>query len=291
MRARFFWSETVIGLRRNFLMSLALVIVLGISLFLLGGGWLMYRQAGLMRTFWFNQLQVSVYLTNGVTQAERDQINQQLVALPQVERVTYISKQQAYENFRKAFSDQPDLIKDASPDVLPESFVVKLKDPRQFSIVKSAMTGQPGVDNVQDEHKQLKTIFGVLDGFRNGAWVIALLALAAAISLVATTMKVAAFSRRRETGIMRLVGASNIYIQLPFVLEGALAGLLGGLAAAPLLILAKWGLIDHLLEPSLRFTPWIGWVAVEHMLPVIFIIGMALSSIAATLTLQRYLRV
>src|SRR5207245_2878340 len=106
-----------------------------------------------------------------------------------------------------------DLVANVSPDALPESFRVKLKDPKQFDVVASAFQDRPGVDTVKDLKKVLDPLFKVLGAFQRTAVWVAIIQLIAAILLISNTIRVAAFSRRRETGIMRLVGASNLYIQ------------------------------------------------------------------------------
>jgi cell division transport system permease protein len=109
--------------------------------------------------------------------------------------------------------------------------------------------------------------------------------------LIANTMRVAAFSRRRETGIMRLVGASNLYIQLPFLLEAATAAALGGLFAVAAIVAVKHFLIDGVLAETFRFTSFVGWDTVWAIAPVVFLTGTVLAALAAFLTLRKYLRV
>ena len=113
----------------------------------------------------------------------------------------------------------------------------------------------------------------------------------AAALLIWNTIRVAAFSRRRETGIMRLVGASNFYIQLPFLLEGAIAGLIGAIIASLGLIGVKHFFVDERLEPSFKFTTFIGWEAVWVVVPILLLVGVGLSALASFLTLRQYLRV
>ena len=135
------------------------------------------------------------------------------------------------------------------------------------------------------------TIFRLLTAMQRTALIVAVIELAAAALLISNTIRVAAFSRRRETGIMRLVGASNLYIQLPFLLEGALAGLVGGLLACGLLAVGKHFLIDGVLSTSIKFLPFVSWSDVYAKMPLVIFLGVALSSLASLLTLRRHLRV
>ena len=158
-------------------------------------------------------------------------------------------------------------------------------------MVASAFRDRPGVDTVQDQKKLLENFFKVLNVFQAVALTVAAIQLVAATLLISNTIRVAAFSRRRETGIMRLVGASNLYIQLPFLLEGALAGLVGGALASGLLALGKYVLIDRVLRPSIKFTNFVGWDAVLVIIPYLLLAGVALSSLSSFVTLRRHLRV
>ena len=292
MRARFVLSEMAIGLRRNLSMTIAVVLTVAISLTGLGGAWLVHKQVNTMKDYWFDKIQVSVFLTDGVTQPDRTAIRAELVQLPQVQHVYYESKDQAFERFKVQFKDVPSLVKNTSRDALPESYRVKLKDPRKYQIVKSAVEHMPGVDEVQGRSKALENFFRFLNGLQRIVLFGAALALLATILLIFNTVRLAAFSRRRETGIMRLVGASDLYIQGPFVLEGALAGLVGAALALLLLALFKIVLIDHGVKQVFgNIVRYIGWGAVIQTIPFVLIIGVLLAAITSMATLQRYLRV
>lgn len=302
MRAQFVLTEAWIGLRRNLTMTIALVVVMTISLAFLGYSLLLGTQVNHMKGYWYDKVEVTVYLcgttsSSGncagkeVTQDQRTQIGKDLAAMPQVEKVYYESKQQAYQRFKEQFKDSPDLVANVSPDALPESYRVKLHDPKQFDVVASAFQDRPGVDTVQDLKKLLEPVFRLLDGVSVGAIFIAAIVLTAAILLIIITIRVSTFSRRREIGIMRLVGASNFYIQLPFLLEGAVAGVLGGIFASGVVALGKWFLVDHLLRKYIKFTTFIGWGDVLGTLPWVFLTALLISVVASYLSLLRYLRV
>lgn len=272
-------------------MTFAVIVTVAISLSLLGAGWLIRQQVSTMKGFWYDKVEVSVFLASDVTPAQRDQLGAELGAMPQVKRVYYESKAQAYERFQDQFRDSPDLVKNVTPDALPESFRVKLNDPRQFEVVASAFRNRPGVGNVLHQRRLLDRLFQVLGGLQTAALVIAVVQIVAATLLIGNAIRVAAFSRRRETGIMRLVGASSLYIQLPFLLEGALAGLAGGLIASAALVGIKAAFLDSRLKPVFTFTALIGWHDVLWTLPWLLLIGVGLSGLASFVTLRRYLRV
>ena len=302
MRGQFILSEVGVNLRRNVTMTVAVVVTLMISLTLIGTGLLIREQVAAMKGYWYDKVEVTVYLCGTTSTSpgcagrevrpdERTQLDRALHASPQVRQVFYESKDQAYNRFKEQFKDSPDLVANVNPDALPESYRVKLKDPSKFEVVASAFRDQPGVDAVQDQKKLLENFFRVLNRFQTAAIDVAVIQLLAAVLLISNTIRVSAFSRRRETGIMRLVGASNLYIQLPFLLEGAIAGLLGGALASGLLAFGKYALIDRVLRPSIKFTNWVGWDAVFTLIPLLLVAGVVLSSAASFVTLRRHLRV
>jgi cell division transport system permease protein len=302
MRASFVASEIAVGLRRNLTMTIAVVVTVAISLALFGAGLLIREQVSTMKDYWYDKVEVSVYLCgegsssincNGtaVTDEQRKQLQSDLQSTPLVEKVYYETKEDAYKRFKEQFKDSPDLVQNVTPDALPESFRVKLKDPTQFEVVASAFRDRPGVDEVQDQKALLENFFKLLNTLQLFALIVAGVQIFAAILLISNTIRVAAFSRRRETGIMRLVGASNLYIQLPFLLEGVLAGLVGAAFAAGAIIALKAILIDRLLKPNFPITAYVGWDAVIAVIPLLFLTGMALAGLASFFTLRRHLRV
>lgn len=302
MRANLIASEIGIGLRRNLLMTFAVVLVSFVSLVLVGGAYLARQQVNLMKGFWYDKVEVSIFLCSStsqspscqgkaVTQDERASILADLEATPEVKKVYYESQHQAYERFKEQFKDSPDLVRNVSPDALPESYRVKLKDPTQFAVIQSKFANEPGVDQVTDQRALLERFFKFLNGLTKGAYIGAGLLLVAAALLIFNAIRVAAFSRRRETGIMRLVGASDLFIQLPFLLEGAVAGLVGSLLACGGLALIKTFFIDAVLKKAITFTPFLGWDDVLLAYPLIIVIGVVLSATASFVSLRRYLRV
>ena len=302
MRATFVASEVGGGLRRNLTMTLAVIITVAVSLGLFGASLLVRAQVGTMKDFWYDKVEVSIFLCGKgsdtpscsggeVTQAQRDQIKADLEALrPLVEDIYYESKTEAFQRFKDQFKNSP-IVNSVSENALPESFRVKLSDPTKYDVVASAFAGRPGVDQVNDQRVILDKFFRLLGGLQLIALLIAIVMLVVTVLLIVNTMRVAAFSRRRETSIMRLVGASNFYIQLPFLLEAALAAGVGGLVAIVALILMKGILIDQVLAPSFQFTAFVGWDAVATIAPIVFLTGVVLAGLAAFFTLRKYLRV
>ncbi len=303
MRAQFVLQEIWIGLRRNLTMTIALIVVVAISLSLLGTGLLFIKQVDSTRTYWQGKVEISIYLCtaqsvsvqckqNGPsTAAQRTQLDQTLTALPQVKAVTYETQAQAYQRFKQEFSNSPSFVSTVQQGDIPDSFQVKLKNPQSdYSTVANAVNTKAGVDSVIDDRSILDKFYKLLDGARNAVVIIALVLLIAATLLVANTIRLSAFNRRRETGIMRLVGASNFYIQLPFLLEGVIAGLIGWAVAAGLLIAVKSLWLDNLQQ---YFTFNVGLSAGDLIEVVILAmcVGVVLCGATSFLTLRRYLRI
>jgi len=300
MRSQFVVQEMAIGLRRNLTMTIAAILTSAIALTLLGAALLLYSQVGVMKDYWYGKVEVSVFLcqktsdtpscaSGAVTPAQKTQLEADLRSLPQVQEVFYESQQDAFVRFKDQFK-QSAIVNNVTADQLPESFRVKLKDPKQYVIVASALQGRAGVEEVADSRAILDRLFRLLNGLRNGALVIAIIAVIAMVLLIANTVQVAAFSRRRETGIMRLVGASNLYIQLPFVLEGALAGLVGALTASGLMFAATWGLVTK-AAPAFPFTNFVGYGTAWVVSLLLVLIGVGLSILTSFVALRRYMRV
>lgn len=302
MRAQFVASEVGNGLRRNLTMTLAVIITVAVSLTLFGVSLLVRAQVDTMKDFWYDKVEVSIFLCakgsdtpscagGAVTAAQRDQIEADLESLrPLVQDIYYESQAEAYARFQEQFANSP-IVDSVNESALPESFRVKLDDPTQYDVVASAFAGRPGIEQVNDQRQVLDKFFRLLGGLQAIALIIAVVMLIVTVLLVVNTMRVAAFSRRRETGIMRLVGASNLYIQLPFLLEAAVSAGIGAILAVGGLILAKAVVIDQILAPSFQFTAFVGWDAVAGIAPILIVVGITLSGVAAFFTLRKYLRV
>jgi cell division transport system permease protein len=301
MRSNFVFQEIWVGLRRNLTMTVALIVVVAISLSLLGTGLLFVKQVNSTRTYWQSKVEISVYLCTAssanqachgaVTPQQQAQLQQTLTSMPQVQHVTYVSQQQAYTLFKQDFANDQSYVSTVKETDMPPSFEVKLRHPEaDYNIVASAVTGAPGVDSVIDEMTILSKFYKLLDGARNAVVIVALILIVAAILLVANTIRLSAFNRRRETGIMRLVGASNFYIQLPFLLEGIIAGLLGWALAACLLIGVKSLLLNN-LQQYFSYNVGLSTADLIEVIVLAMCVGVLLCGVTSFLTLRRYLRV
>jgi cell division transport system permease protein len=303
MRAQFVFSEVWIGLRRNLTMTVALVVVVAISLSLLGTGLLFVKQVDNTRSFWQSRVQLSVYLCtkdslggtcqhNGaVTSTEIQNIRSELYATHDILSLQYVTQKAAQQQFEHEFANNEPIVKYTSLDEIPSSFEIRLKNTQaDASSVTSAIDGVQGVADVENDASILDQFYRLLDGARNAVVVIALFLLVAAIMLVANTIRLSAFNRRRETSIMRLVGASNFYVQLPFLVEGVIAGLIGWLVAAGLLVLVKSVLLST-LQSVFPYGVQLSTADLIEVIIVAMITGLLITGSTSFLTLRRYLRV
>ncbi|GAB3246643.1 permease-like cell division protein FtsX [Kineosporia babensis] len=304
MRFQFIVDEILIGLRRNIAMAISVVLVTVVSLFLVGLGFLAQRQVDTMKDYWYDRVQVSIFLCGDgstaagcadgkATEAQKEQIQADLAA-PQlaayVDKVYFETQDEAFKHFKEQFKDSA-LSENVTVDQMPESYRVDLKNPEQYQVVAELFTDKPGVETVESQNEVLDRLFALLNQLKLGAWMLAAVTLICSVLLVATTIRLTAFTRRRETGIMRLVGASNFFIQLPFILESMIAAAVGaGLASVALVGVTKFQIQDRLAQ-SLTFTNYVGVGDALMVVPWLFVIGLGIAGVSAFLALQRYLKV
>lgn len=302
MRLRFILGEVFSGLRRNGTMALSVVLVTFVSLTFVGAAVLTQMQVDNLKADWYSKVEVSVFLcpessphiqcASGIaTPAQEDAIEDVLLngaVAPLVEDVQYESRQEAFEKF-KAY-DIDNTYPTLTADQMQASFRVKLTDPEQFAVVADAVKGMKGVDVVQDQRDIFKGLFSLLNAATIVAAGLAAVMLLAAILLITTTIRLSALSRRRETTIMRMVGSSRVLIQLPFMLEGAVAATLGAvLASATLWAGMRFAVTDWLHQSSL-VVEYISADDVLMVAPWLLAVAAALAVVASLATLGRYTR-
>jgi cell division transport system permease protein len=292
---RYILSEVFTGLWRNVTMTIAMIITMALSLGMLGGGILLFWQVDRMEKFFFARVEVSIFLKADITDEQRSALDQELRADPLVATngVTYESREEAYNNFKQLYRDSPDLVESVKPDTLPESFRVKLKDPEKFKEISERYKDKAGVDDIVDQKELLGRVFDILGSLQTSALLVAIFMGVAALLLVANTIQVAAYSKRREVAVMKLVGASNWFIQAPFVLEAVFAGLIGAIIAFGFLMIGWWVLFSKggsLESLETVLTP-VEWTSVLFMLPILAGIAALVSAVTGWVTLRFYVRV
>jgi cell division transport system permease protein len=296
MRASFVFSEVLTGLRRNVTMTIAMILTTAVSLAMLGGGLLAVRTIDKMKANFLAEVEVQVSLVEDISANDKNcsqplcaGLRESLQNNPGVESVVYENRDAAYERFKKLFASQPELLQLTDRDALPASLQVKLKDPDRTGAIIQEYTGKPGVKQVDDQKKFLDRVFNVFNGIRNIAFGIALVMAIAALLLIANTIQVSAFTRRTEVGIMRLVGATRWYTQLPFLLEAVVAGVVGAVLGIVFLLLAKLSFLDSVLTGEV-FPQITTLELLFPVAPILLAVSIVISAITGYVTLRLYVR-
>ena len=304
MRLQFILSEIGIGLRRNLSMTISVILVTFVSLTFVGAAGLLQMQVSKLKDDWYGKVEVTVLLCpNGSSKvqcAAGEATPEQVTDLeslikspelaPEIQEVWFETKEQAFESFQEYFSGQ-DWAEAIRAEDMQASFRIKLVNPENYQVVSDVLTGRPGVESVEDQRKIFDSLFLVLNRASVLAVGLAAVMLLAAVLLITTTIRLSALSRRRETGIMRLVGASNLFIQLPFMLEGALAAALGAVMAVGGLWLGVKYLVTDWLAGEVSWVPLVGVGEVWTIAPLLLAVAIILAAISSLVTLNRYTKV
>ena len=304
MRFGFMLSEVAQGLRRNLAMVVSIILVTFISLTFVGTASLLQLQIGQMKNYWYDRAQVAVYLCTNVSpeatcprgEASEDvkaQVQERLdspTLAPFIEKYYFEDHEQALANFQEQFAGNA-VAQYVKAEQLNETFWVNLYDPNQSPILTESFAGLAGVEEVRDQRSYLDQIFLILNIASLAAVSIAVLMLVSSALLISTTIRLSAFSRRRELGIMRLVGASNFSIQLPFILEGVVAALIGSMLAGLTVLALVQFFVQGFLAQSLPFTSFVGLSDGMLVVPLLIAVGIVLAAAASGLAIRRYLKI
>lgn len=303
MKLGFILSEMWAGIRSNVSMIISIILVSFVSLTFLAVTLLLQLQITQMKTYWYDRAQVAVYLCSdfspeeacpagGVTETQKVAIKQQLqsdVLSPYIEEFYFESKDDAYTKFIEQFADSQ-AAQYITAEQLNEAYWVNLKDPTQSELIVESFSGLDGVEEIKDQRSYLDEIFSFLNAGSLLAGGVAAVMLLSATLLIATTIRLSAHSRRREISIMRLVGASKFSIQLPFVLEGLLAAVMGGALASGVTVAITHYFVTGFLAQQLAFTSFFTVADALMITPYLIGVGSALAILSSALSIHRYLR-
>lgn len=296
MRFGFLLNEVLTGFRRNVTMTIAMILTTAISVGLFGGGMLVVRLADSSRAIYLDRVESQVFLTEDVSANDSScdttackALREKIETRSDVKAVRFLNRQQAYDDAIRKFPQFKDV---AGKDSFPASFIVKLENPEQHKDFDTAMKGQPGVLDVLNQKELIDRLFAVLDGLSNAAFAVALVQAIGAILLIANMVQVAAYTRRTEIGIMRLVGASRWYTQLPFLVEAMLAATMGvGIAVAGLMVVRALFLENALNQfYHANLIAKVDYADILFITPWLLLLGVAMSGLTAYLTLRLYVR-
>ena len=303
MQLRYVFSELGQGLRRNLSMHIAVVLTLFVSLTLVGLGVLLNQQADKAAEHWGSQLQITVWLckdkdenpacTGEVTDAQKSAITEVVDENPEVADWHTESKEEAFEKVKELLG--PEKFEGPNPaataEDMPESVWIELNDPDEYEGITSAVVGLDGVSGIRDMREVLEPIYGSINALQWGALGTAAFLVLAALLLVGNTIRLAAFARRKEIGIMRLVGASTLYIALPFLLEALVTALIGVVLAAGALGAFMYFGIHERAGDQLKFMPWIGMPEFTVAVLAIAVLGPLLTLLPTLALTRKYLKV
>lgn len=307
MQLRYVFSETATGLKRNVSMTIALVVTIFISLTLVGMGLLLNAQAKEAERTWGDKLQITAMLCNdnslnprcssgAVNDAQKAELRNLMATHPEVKSFEYQSKEEAFEIWKRISiapqdSTERAVFSTVTVDAMPEEYHINLKDPRKFTGIKDALTGMDGVDHVRDLRQVLEPIYFWMSVLKWGALGVAGFLLLAGVLQVGNSIRLAAFARRKEIGIMRLVGASNLYISLPFLLETLAAAVIAiGLSSLALAAFMQFAVYGWLRQNS-RVMPWLDWGDALSAGLWVAVIGILLTAIPTLVMTRKYLKV
>ncbi|QTH60465.1 permease-like cell division protein FtsX [Corynebacterium hindlerae] len=299
MRLGIVFREAFQGLGRNLTMTIALIITTAISLALLATGFLVTGMTERTKDIYLDRVEVIVQFDEKISAGDKDcstpdckEVKQKLETHEGVESVTFRNRQESYDRFVKLFQDtDPLLVQETSPDALPAALHVRLKDPLENEAIDQ-VRDLPQVDGVLDQIDDLRGATDNLNAIRNATFLVAAIQAVAAIFLIANMVQIAAFSRREEMTIMRMVGASRWFTQAPFVLEAVMATFIGACASVAGLLLGKRFVLDKALA-SIYDAQLIAPVTTNDIwlvAPVVAVIGLLFAVITAQLTLRMYVR-
>jgi cell division transport system permease protein len=302
-RIEYYLKETAAALRRNGIVAFAAMSTAFIALFLLGFALLIAREFALIKDAWTGNVEVAVYLQDPVKPEVVADLTDRIQGLPAVAPggVTYEDKAAACERFKSLFANQPVFLENVDCNqVIPTSLRVHLSDPSRFDEITAALGCEvnegkmvcksPGVLQVADFHTILQRLTAITNVLKFGVIAIALIMLVSALFLIANTLRMGMFARRKEIGIMRLVGATNWRIRTPFLIEGLVEALLGAFAAVLALLLLKVVFIDR-LRGEISYVPLIRNADVLAIVPVIVLAAAGVSLIAGWIGMRRFLDV
>ena len=277
-------------------MTIAMILTTAISIGLFGGGLLVVRLADHSRNIYLDRVETQVFLDNDISandpscdSAACKALRSQIEARDDVKSVRFLNRDAAYNDAIRKFPQYKDV---AGKDAFPASFIVKLNNPEQHKAFDQAMIGKPGVLNVLNQKDLIDRLFAVLDGLSNAAFAVALVQAVGAILLIANMVQVAAYTRRTEIGIMRLVGASRWYTQLPFLMEAMLAALVGVVISIVGLVVVRALFLDNALNQFYRanLIAKVDYADIVYISPILVFVGVAMAGIAAYATLRLYVR-
>ncbi len=284
--------ETFRSLARNRWMSFASIGTVTVSLFILGAAVLMVLNTYHIASTIESTVEVSVFLDNDLDQAQVEEINREIKKMPEVSSARLVTREEALANLRQQFGEKSRILAGLGEDnPLPDAFRIKANHPDDVTVLAARLEKLSGVERVRYGKGVVEKMFALTRWVRIFGLSLIILLGAAAVFLIATTIRMAVVSRRKEINIMKYVGATNWFIRWPFFFEGMILGLTGALLAVAVLYLTYSTLVDA-LRNSLAFIPVI--MDMQFLLQIsagLLLAGTFLGAIGSVISVHKYLKV
>jgi len=243
-------KETTNNLRHNLLMTVGAMLTVAVSLVFLGGALLSRQAVNKQTARWRGGVELSVFMKPDASQSQIDAVKAQLDGVPGLKKVRFIDHAAAFKEMKDLFADQPNVVDSLTVEQAPPSFRVVPTRAELVDTIGSRFKDQPGVYQVVYAKDAIRSLIKTSNRKNRVLLTIAAVVLVSAVLLILTTIQLAIFARRREVGVMKLVGATNWFIRIPFMLEGMVQGLVGAVVAFGIVILGRNVVIGLVADPS-----------------------------------------
>jgi cell division transport system permease protein len=291
LKVDYFARETASNLRRNVFMTSAAVVVVAVSLALVGGALLLKQGVDKATIQWKGGVEGSIFMKADAAPEEIDAVDRELRAMPEVKKVRFVTKQGAYDEFRKMFSNSPDMLETLNVDQMPPSFRVVPRQAQQIDVIGGRFKDRPGVRDVVYAKDTVKALLSVTRYAQLLIWSVAVVLLGAAALLILNTIRMAIYARRREVAVMKLVGATNWFIRVPFMFEGLVQGMIGALGAFGVVFLVR-NFAQHAVRHVELFHEFA--VSTNEVIGTgifLVVVGMLVGAVGSAIAVSRFLDV
>ncbi len=273
-------------------MSFASVATVALSLFILGIFMLMVANLDYFANNLENQVQISVYMKDGISTDQVMKVGRELKALPDVKSIEFTNKDQAMDKLKNRMKDQPgilDALEGKNP--LPSSYEVTFTNPEAVKKTAAIVAKYPEVESSHYGQEIIEQLFQITQIIRWGGIALIIFLTFATLFIISNTIRLTVFARRKEIGIMKYVGATNWFIRWPFLLEGLFLGFIGGLIADAALI-QFYSFVTINIHESLAFLPMVGMYPFMYEVSgILLLVAMFIGAIGSTISLKRYMKV
>lgn len=285
--------ETVANLRRNPVMTVAAVVTMAVSLGALGGILIMRQAINKAAVQWRGGVELAIFLNPTVTSNEVAAIGHELSTSPAVKNYHYVDQAQAYQEFKTIFGGDQDLVKVLTVDQMPPSFRVVPVRAGATSDLGNQFNNQPGVLKVSYAQKEIDSLLAHFNDLRNWGLILAVVVMVGAVALIVNTIQLAIFARRREVSVMKLVGATNWFIRVPFMMEGVLDGIVGAVVAFGVAYFFRNSIASFVQNQSAINTGKLYVTSHEALLTglIVLVVGAVVGAAGSAFAVRRFLQV